>query len=126
MTSGTFESWVAPREQLEYADPLLAELKQKLVTGKQRLMETIQFVKQRSTSYLDLSGRRLVDSAIAVIVGHLFLGQAVQNERKKRVARRYIDTQMCLLRANCEQVLAGDVSPLEEYEILAGPVPSNQ
>ena len=126
VTSGTFESWAEPRERLEYADPLLAELKQKLVTGKQRLMETIQFVKQRSTLYLDLSGRRLVDAAIAVIVGHLFLGQAVQNERKKRVARRYIDTQMCLLRANCEQVLAGDASPLEEYDILAGPVPSNQ
>ena len=126
VTSGTFEAWAEEREKLEYAEPLLADLKQKLVTGKQRLVEAIQFVKQRSTQYLDLSGRRLVDSAIAVIVGHLFLGQAVQNERKKRVARRFIETQMSLLRANCEQVLAGDASPLEEYEILAGPVPSNQ
>jgi alkylation response protein AidB-like acyl-CoA dehydrogenase len=125
VTSGTFETWADERERIEYADPLLAELKQQLVAGRQRLAEAIQFVKQQSSAYLDLSGRRLVDSAIAVMTGHLFLGQAVQNERRKRVARRYIHAQMPLLRAHCEQILAGDASPLEEYELLAGPVPSN-
>jgi hypothetical protein len=69
-------------------------------------------------------GRRLVDSAIAVIVGHLLLDQARKNDRKKRVARRFIETEMSLLRMNCEQVQAADTSPLEEYQLLAGPVPS--
>jgi hypothetical protein len=126
VTSGTFEAWAEEREKIEYADPLLAELQQKLVAGKQRLVEAIQFVKQQSTTYLDLSGRRLVDAAIAVMVGHLFLGHATKSEQKKRVARRFIDAQMPILRANCEVVLAGDASPLAEYEILAGPVPSSQ
>lgn len=126
VTSGTFEAWADEREKVEYADPFLAELKQKLVAGRQRLAEAIKFVKTQSTTYLDLSGRRLVDSAIAVMVGHMFLSQATKKEAKRRVARRFIDIQMPILRMNCEHVLSGDVAPLEEYEVLAGPVPSNQ
>ena len=78
VASGTFDNWAAPREAVVYDDPLLEELKGKLIEGHRRLGEAIQFAKQRTTDYLDLSGRRLVDSAIALIVGHLFLGQATQ------------------------------------------------
>ena len=59
-----------------------------------------------------------------MIVGHLFLGQAVANDRKKRVARRFIERQLPIIRMNLEQILACDMSPLDEYELLAGPVPS--
>ena len=126
VASGTFETWVSSREQAAYPEPLLAELRQKLVEGKQRVLAAIQFAKQQSTDYLDLSGRRLVDAAISVIVGHLLLEQASKNQRKRRVARRFIDSEMSLLRMNCEQVQAGDQSPLQEYELLAGPVPSSR
>ncbi len=125
VASGTFDNWVNPREEKVYDDALLNELKGKLVEGRNRLTEAVQFSKKRSTDYLDLAGRRLVDCAIAIIIGHLFLGQATKNDRKKRVARRFIDTEMCTLRMNCERVLAADVAPLEEYQLLAGPVPSN-
>ena len=123
VSSGTFETWTAEYDEKEYGDPLLDELKQSLAEGKQRLLEVIGFVKGQGASYLDLSGRRLVDSAIAVIVGHLFLGQAVKSERKKRVARRFIQREMPVLRMNCELTLAGDTTPMDEYELLAGPVP---
>jgi hypothetical protein len=125
VTSGTFDSFVAELEKTEYEDPGLAELKEKLLEGKERVLEAVRFVKSRSTAYLDLSGRRLVDAAIAVICGHLLIGQGVNSERKRRVARRFIETRMPLLRMNCEQVLAGDMTPLEEYELLAGPVPAS-
>jgi hypothetical protein len=124
VASGVFESCVADRETIDYQDELLDGLKQKLVEAKERILETIKFVKTRPGSYLDLSGRRLVDSAISVIVGHLFLGQAVANQRKRRVARRFIESQLPVLEMNCRQVLAGDNSPMEEYELLAGPVPA--
>jgi hypothetical protein len=124
VSSGSFETFIAEYEKREYADPLLTELKQKLVEAKSRVIEAIQFVKQRSAGYLDLSGRRLVDSAISVIVGHLFLGQATANERKKRVARRFIAREMPVLRANCEQILSGDATAMAEYDLLAGPVPT--
>jgi alkylation response protein AidB-like acyl-CoA dehydrogenase len=126
VTSGTFESWVADYEQKEYHDPLLTALKEKLVAARHRLVETIQYVKQQSTAYLDLSGRRLVDSALSIIIGHLFLGQAVKNERKRCVARRFIEVQLPILRMNCDHVLSGDTTPLDEYALLAGPVPTNQ
>jgi len=124
VTSGAFETLAAEFERAEYADSLLAGLKQKLVEARQQIAETIQYVKRKSTSYLDLSGRRVVDAAIAVIIGHLFLGQGAKNDRKKRVARRFIETQLPLVRMNLEQTRSGDTSALDEYELLAGPVPS--
>jgi len=125
VASGSFEACVTEFEKTEYDDPLLAELKEKLLQAKERVLEAIQFIKRRSTSYLDLAGRHLVDAAITVICGHLLLGQGAKSERKRRVARRFIEGQMPVLRMNCEQVLAGDTAPLEEYELLAGPVPAN-
>jgi len=124
VASGTFENWSKEREQNEFEDSQLAELKNTLVDAKQRLMEAIQFAKERSTDFLDLFGRRLVDGAITVIVGHLLLEQAAHDERKKHVARRFIESDMPILQMNCQQVMAGDTSALDEYELLAGPVPS--
>lgn len=124
VASGSFESYVADFEAKSYHDQLLDALKEQLIEGRKRVQEAIQFTKGQSTNYLDLAGRRLVDSAIVCIVGHLLLGQASVNERKRRVARRFIETRLPELEAKCRQVLSGDLSPLEEYEILAGPVPS--
>ena len=59
-----------------------------------------------------------------MICGHLLLGQGAVNDRKKRVAQRFIDSQMPVLRMNCEQVRSGDTMAMDEYELLAGPVPS--
>jgi hypothetical protein len=124
VTSGTFEKYIEDFENIDYADEQLAELKQKLIDAKQTLMEAIRFVKTKPTSYLDLSGRRLVDAALVVIIGHLFLGQAARSDDKRCVARRFIQNQVPILRMNCEQVLAHDLSPIEEFEALAGPVPT--
>ena len=126
VASGSFETYVADFEKIEYSDPLLAELKQKLIEAKGRVAQAIQFAKGRPASYLDLAGRHLVDAAIAVIVGHLLLGQGTANERKKRVVRRFIETHLPVLRADVEQVLSGDTSAMDEYELLAGLVPKGE
>ena len=123
VTSGTFEQYVKQFEETEYDDPLLAELKQKLIDGKAKIVEAVGFVKSQSGSYVDLSARRLVDSAITVICGHLLLGQAAHSERKRRVAKRYIEKGINVLEMDCRQVLSGDTAPIEEYELLAGAVP---
>lgn len=124
VASGAFENYVADFEKIEYADPMLAGLQRKLADARAKIVEAIKFVKGKSTAYLDLSGRRIVDSAIAVIIGHLFLGQGARNDRKKRVARRFIENQLPVIEMNLQQVLSGDTSAMDEYEILAGPVPS--
>jgi alkylation response protein AidB-like acyl-CoA dehydrogenase len=122
--SGAFERFVADLEETEYEVDLLNELKGKLVGGRERLLEAIAFVKNRGTDYMDLAGRKIVDSAIAVLVGHLLLRQGAQSDRKQRVARRFIECELPRLRMNCEMVQSGDVTPLEEYDLLAGPVPA--
>jgi alkylation response protein AidB-like acyl-CoA dehydrogenase len=124
VTSGTFQKYVEEFELVEYDDQLLAGLKQKLVDGKARLLEAIEFVRKQPPSYLDLSGRRLVDGAIIIIVGHLFLGHGAKNERKKRVARRFIENQLPILGMLCEQISAHDTAAVDEYQLLAGPVPA--
>ena len=125
VTSGVFETVAGEYEKTDYDDPLLAELKQKLLDGKERILEAVQFVKQQSISYLDLSARRLVDAAIAVLVGHLFIAQGAANQRKRRVAKRFIESQMPVLQMNCGQVLSGDATVMDDYELLAGPVPAS-
>jgi hypothetical protein len=97
-----------------------------VIDAKQHLQGGIQFVKQQSPTYLDLAGQRLVDCALIQILGHLFLGQAEQCEKKKTVAWRFIDRELPVLRMKCEQIRSGDTSPLTEYQQLAGPMPSVQ
>ncbi len=123
VSSGTFETWTAEYDNKQYDDSELNELKELLLDGKRQILEAVEFVKAQGASYLDLSGRRLVDSAITIIVGHLFLGQGAADERKKSVARRFITSRMPVLQMNCRQILAGDTSPMDQYALLAGPVP---
>jgi alkylation response protein AidB-like acyl-CoA dehydrogenase len=121
--SAAFERRAAEFEERAYDNELLSALKGKLVAGKEAVLGAIGFVKEKGADYMDLAGRKLVDAAIAVLIGHLLLAQAAVNERKQRVARRYIDVEMARLHANCELIASGDMAPLEEYELLAGPVP---
>jgi hypothetical protein len=122
--SGAFEKQAAEYEQIGYENALLASLKQRLVEAKALVIKTIALVKERGSEFMDLSGRRLVDSACAVLIGHLFLRQAAASERKQRVARRFIECELPRIRMDCELIAAGDTAPLQEYQVLAGPVPA--
>ena len=124
VTSGSLNTWAEEHERRTYDDPALEELKKKLVGLRELIADAAAFVKSQSTSYLDLSGRRLVDAAVTVVCGHLLLAQGADNDRKKRVARRYIERELPIMCVKCEQVRAGDTSPLDEYDLLAGPVPA--
>jgi 3-(methylthio)propanoyl-CoA dehydrogenase len=124
VTSGSLDNWVEPHEAKTYNDPLLDGLKQRLVDARKTVNEAVTFVKAKGSSYLDLCGRKLVDSAITIVIGHLLLGQGAVNERKKRVARRFIDRDLAVLKMNCELIHSGDAAPTEEYALLAGPVPA--
>jgi hypothetical protein len=122
--SGAFEKWVAEREETKYSDERLSDSKLKLMDAKNTVLKAVAYVKERGNEYMDFSGRRLVDSAAAIMTGHLLLGHATQNARKQYVARRFIETRLPQLRMDCELVCSGDLSPLEEFELLAGPVPT--
>ncbi len=120
---GAFEKLVTELEEREYLDGALNGLKQGLGEGKDRILEAIAFVKSKGPDYMDLHGRRLVDSAATVIIGHLLLQQATGNERKRLVAKRFIECNLATLYRDLNLACTGDVTPLESFEMLAGPVP---
>lgn len=126
--SGAFEKLVCGFEEHNYGDPGapgLCELKQKLIEGKELILTAIGYVKKQGTNYMDLYGRKLVDAAAVVIIGHLFLRQALANERKRLVARRFVDANMATVRRDVELICSGDRSALQDYDALAGPPPTS-
>ncbi|MHC4695339.1 MAG: acyl-CoA dehydrogenase family protein [Planctomycetota bacterium] len=145
--SGTFEKRIEEIEQAEYFDKSLCELKQKLVEGKGLILEAIRYVKQHGVDYMDLCGRKLVDAAITVLIGHLFLQQAADDRlesrsdsedspfdnacnatfcasRKKLVAHRFIKANVPTLTRDMTLVCSGDKSALTDFDTLAGPPPA--
>jgi len=102
----------------------IAPLIEQIRAGLAELSEAVAFVKaQGGTEYMDLVGRKLVDMAIALVVGALFCDAAVESGRKLAVARRWLADKMPELRMNKELILAGDRSVISDFEALAGPVP---
>ncbi len=124
--SGAFERKVDEYELAEYADAELIALKAKLGEAKALMQKGIAVAKEKGAEYMDLYGRKLVDSAIAVLVGHLFLGQAAKNARKKAVAKRFIDTRLSDIRRDIELICSGDTTAMSQYDVIAGPVPSTR
>ncbi len=120
---GALEKHLAPYEEIEYLDEELNTLKQGLVQGTERIATAVAFVKERGVNYMDLQGRRLVDAATTVIIGHLLLKQAAENDRKRLVAKRYIKLGLATLERDIDLICAGDATTLESFEVLAGPVP---
>ncbi len=118
---GAFEKQVEELEQHEYFDKTLNALKQQLDEGKARLLEGIAFVKGQGVDYMDLYGRKLVDGAAVVLIGHLLLQQAVGNERKRLVACRFIYPGLATLQRDMTLLCSGDKSVLKDFETLAGP-----
>lgn len=118
--SEAFTKCVEEFEAREFADEQLAGLQGRLVDAKNQITAAVQHVKAEGGNYMDLSGRRLVDAAAVVIIGHLLLSQAAASERKRSVARRFIANGLVELQRNLSLVLSGDKSALEEYAVLAG------
>ncbi len=119
--SGAFDKYVTECEEREYTDEQLKQLKQKLVEAKAKVLEAIVFIKQQGGDYMDLHGRRLVDAAGVVVMGHLLLRQAEHSERKRQVVKRYLRLNLPAAYSKLELVLSGDQSVLENFEALAGP-----
>lgn len=121
--TGAFENRIGVFEQHKYADEALTALQARLIEGKALVMKAVAFVKEKGTGYTDLHARRLVDSAIAVYCGHLLLLQAEKNDRKRRIAKRFIELNMPSVRRDTDIIMSGERSPIDEYELIAGPVP---
>jgi len=124
VTSGIFSTFVAKYEEATYEDPAMEALKAELITAKASIAEAVTFAKSKGGSYMDLSARRLVESAVYVLTGHLFLKQSTDCDRKKNVAKFYIEHKLPELRKNLDMIHGGNDQPFSEYALIAGPVPT--
>lgn len=148
---GTAEKFLLEKEAFDYPAEC-DELVELLKAGRADLVDAIAFVKEQpGTEYMDLYGRKLVDVAIMLIVGHLFLQQSVARphwqdaftqdakpsdngdsapssysevqKHKRGTARRYISGNAPKVRMLCEQIRSGDRSTMTDYDLLVGEVP---
>ena len=124
ITSGVFANYAESFEKKSYSDGKLEELKSVLIKDRSELQSSIEFVKTQSGAYVDLVARQLVDAAMAILIGHYFLGQADKNDRKKKVAELFITRNSPLIAMQCAQAKQGGMQVLSDYELLAGPVPA--
>jgi len=100
--------------------PLIDQIRQ----GAELLDECVAFVKDQSgATHRDLYARKLVDMALYLIVAALFCDHATAGETKRAVARRWLAWRMPEVRMDAEMITSGDTQIVEEFEILAGPVP---
>ena len=100
--------------------PLIDQISQ----GAELLEECVAFVKEQSgATHRDLYARKLVDMALYLIVAALFCDHALASETKHAVARRWLAWRMPEIRMDAEMIKSGDTQIVEEFELLAGPVP---
>ncbi len=146
VSSGTAEKFIAELAGQEY-DEKVKDLLGTLAEGTEQLKESVAFVKEQGTEYMDLYGRALVDIAIDLINGYLFCDQAStkvnmqvpvaengqadngqtvsMKERKATIAHRYITKNAPKIAALAELIRSGDKSTFTDYEALIGPVPGD-
>ncbi len=144
VSSGTAEKFIAELAGQEY-DEKVKDLLEILAKGTEQLKESVAFIKEQGTEYMDLYGRALVDMAVDLINGYLLCGQAgtkvemevpvaengqaengqtiSMKERKAVIARRYITKNAPKIAALAELIRSGDKSTFTDYEAMVGPVP---
>ena len=124
VTSGVFKTY-AEELDAQYAtdNAELQQLKTLLNSAKDEIADAVAFVKTQSGMYLELVARQLVESAVYVLCGHYLIGQAITCDRKKRVAKLYIEKKRPMVTANCAVIKNGNAQEIEDYELIAGPVP---
>ncbi len=144
VSSGRAEKLLTELAGQEY-DEKVKDLLGTLAEGTEQLKESVAFIKEQGTEYMDLYGRALVDMAIDLINGYLFCGQAStkvdmqvpmaengknnngktvsMKERKAVIARRYVTKNAPKIAALAELIRSGDKSTFTDYEAMVGPVP---
>ena len=90
------------------------------------LDDAVEFVKGRedAKTYHDLSARKLVDAAIALIVAALFVKAAEKYDYKNAALMFWLNVEFPRVKGELEQVMSGYVGSTAEFETLAPAVPA--
>ncbi|MBQ9372923.1 MAG: acyl-CoA dehydrogenase family protein [Thermoguttaceae bacterium] len=122
LTSGVYQNYIATFESKELGDEKLDALKEKLVAARAKLDDAIAFSRGQGASYVELRARKLLDAAIAILIGHYLLAQATKNERKKLVADYYIAKELANMEGIFAWVETSSTHVVDQYLELVGPV----
>ncbi len=122
MTSGTGQTLIQELIDRPWPEDI-APLIEQVRSGLGLLEQAVTAVKAQGGAYRDLYARKLVDIGVYLVVAALFCEHATASDRKKAVARRWLADKMPEIRKNVEQITSGDLSVVEDFEALAGPVP---
>ncbi|MGA2266537.1 MAG: acyl-CoA dehydrogenase family protein [Phycisphaerae bacterium] len=124
MTSGTCQTLIEELISREWPAEV-APMVEQIRGGLGLLEQAVAYIKAKGgTAYRDLYARKLVDIGIFLVIAALFCDYATAADRKKVVARRWLADKMPEIRRNVEQICSGDLSVVEQFETLAGPVPT--
>jgi alkylation response protein AidB-like acyl-CoA dehydrogenase len=121
--SGVCEKRYVEMDELDYSNTS-DDLLNKLRMGREYLAETVQFAKElNKPNVIDLHARKLVDMAIDIHIGYLFLQQAQFDDHKKIIAKRWILNTFPKIKMNREIIMSHENSTVESFEEIVGEVP---
>jgi len=122
VTSGVAENYFAELDK-GFQKPLEG-LAKKLRAARKDLAKCIEYVKKKGSDYTDLYARDLVDIAIDVLVGYLFLHQAAKSKKKLITARHFIARAVPRMKMLARRVTSGDQTILKHFKTIAGAPPA--
>jgi hypothetical protein len=120
VTSGTAEKRFVELE----AAPVPAgfeDAARELKALRSKLEAAVASVKQGQADYLDLVSRPLVDVAVDIYLGYLWLGMARHSPAKAAAARRFIGRAVPRVEHTLRIITSGDRSTLDAFDVLVGP-----
>jgi len=94
-------------------------LSRKLGQARSLLTQAVNYLGEKKDSrYTDLCARHLVDMAVSILIGHLFLRQSPHCARKKIVARRFVSAMLPRVKMHCRQIVSGENSTLKHFDAI--------
>jgi len=89
---------------------------------RRKLADAVDYLKrEQSADYLDLVARPLVDVAIDVYLGYLWLEMVRQAKERVIPAKRFIDRAAQRCERRLRVITSGDRSTLDAFDVLVGP-----
>ncbi len=117
--SGTAETLILQildRDWPAEVAPMVEEIR----GGLKDLSAAVEFVKVDSDAdYRRLCARKIVDMALMLLIGALFCDHATASEKRKVLARHWLDTRMPMLRGLRDAVCSGKRLILSDFDTLA-------
>lgn len=125
VTSGIYQTYISSFENKDLKNSVLDSLREKLIAVRARLDDAIAIARLKGVNYVELQARKLLDAAIAILIGHLLLDQATSNSRKQTIAEYYIRKEIANITGIVALVEDGSSIVTDNYLEIVGPVEKN-